>query len=93
MLKTTLMAMAMLFLGTPGLAAAERQVTTASAESQVTTAAVRKAEPAETEQVAKERKRCGEICSLGDVPVYVPANRGSPAARLGGSTRGGSSRL
>ena len=80
--KNTNMAIAVLILGTLGLMRVESETDT-----------VKRAEPAETRQVADERQRCGEICLVSDVPIYVPPNRGATSTRLGGGTRGGSFRL
>ena len=84
MKRTTAMTIAILILGTLGLA---------GAESRTATNTDRKAKPAEMGQVAEERERCGEICLVSDVPIYVPPNRGTTSTRLGGGTRGGISRL
>ena len=79
------MAIAVLFLGALGLVGLE--------SNEKAPAAAREAGPAGAQQIADERRRCGEVCALSDVPVYVPANRGSTSARIGGGSRHGSWKL
>jgi len=80
MKKTAAMAIAVLFLGALGLVRVESVTQTDGAQ---------RAKPAEAQRVAGERQRCGNVCPLSDVPIYVPPNRGSALSRLGGGTRGG----
>ena len=84
MKKNTAMAIAVLILGTLGLV---------RVESEPETGTFKRADSAETLQVADWRQRCGEICLVSDVPIYVPPNRGATSTRLGGGARGGSFRL
>jgi len=85
MLKTTtVMAIAVMFLGALGLV---------RLESEPVRDAAQQARPAKAQQVALAQRHCGNVCFLSDVPIYVPPNRGSTPARIGGGVRGGSLKL
>ncbi|MEE2679732.1 MAG: hypothetical protein VX546_14220 [Myxococcota bacterium] len=107
MKRTTAMSLAVLILGTLGIASAENLKTTRNVTKVVAEPTLEVASPATfvapeaavdageagPEPRAAEPHRCQKTCPLSDWGVHLPPNRGQTQVRVGGTTRGGSPAL